>query len=157
MTKTPSSSFDILASLSPASSGAPRLNGADSRVSGIISLREVSKTYDLGEVRVEALKGLSLEITGGQFVAIMGASGSGKSTMLNILGCLDRPSSGVYLLDGVDVSTFGIEGKRAGRGSRTVLPEGNELPAPSPDFCGGTAELPRFAASPGGIRHLLPV
>ncbi|PYV93733.1 MAG: macrolide ABC transporter ATP-binding protein [Acidobacteria bacterium] len=106
MTKTPSSSFDILASLSPASSGAPRLNGADSRVSGIISLREVSKTYDLGEVRVEALKGLSLEITGGQFVAIMGASGSGKSTMLNILGCLDRPSSGVYLLDGVDVSTF---------------------------------------------------
>src|SRR5205809_8064766 len=105
MTKTPSSSFDILASLSPASSGAPRLNGADSRVSGIISLREVSKTYDLGDVRVEARKGLSLELTGGQFVAIIGPSRSGKSIILNILGCLDRPSSACYLLDAVDAST----------------------------------------------------
>jgi putative ABC transport system ATP-binding protein len=73
---------------------------------GVISLREVQKVYDLGEVRVEALKGVSLEIGRGEFVAIMGASGSGKSTMLNILGCLDRPSRGVYLLDGIDVSTF---------------------------------------------------
>src|SRR5262245_1981251 len=72
----------------------------------VISLREVQKVYDLGEVRVEALKGVSLEIGRGEFVAIMGASGSGKSTMLNILGCLDRPSRGVYLLDGIDVSTF---------------------------------------------------
>jgi putative ABC transport system ATP-binding protein len=73
---------------------------------GVISLREVQKVYDLGEVRVEALKGVSLEIGRGEFVAIMGASGSGKSTMLNILGCLDRPSGGAYLLDGIDVSTF---------------------------------------------------
>ena len=72
----------------------------------VISLREVQKFYDLGAVRVEALKGVSLEIARGEFVAIMGASGSGKSTMLNILGCLDRPSRGVYLLDGIDVSTF---------------------------------------------------
>jgi putative ABC transport system ATP-binding protein len=72
----------------------------------VISLRGVHKIYDLGEVRVEALKSVSLEITRGEFVAIMGASGSGKSTMLNILGCLDRPTEGVYLLDGIDVSTF---------------------------------------------------
>ena len=64
------------------------------------------KIYDTGEVRVEAMRGISLEIPKGQLIAIMGASGSGKSTMLNILGCLDRPTRGVYLLDGVDVSTF---------------------------------------------------
>ena len=64
------------------------------------------KIYDTGEVRVEAMRGISLEIPKGQLIAIMGASGSGKSTMLNILGCLDRPTRGVYLLDGIDVSTF---------------------------------------------------
>jgi putative ABC transport system ATP-binding protein len=109
MAKTPGSSFDTLTSLSPGSSEPEQtLSGADSRVGSkaIISLREVRKIYDLGEVRVEALKGVSLEIARGQFVAIMGASGSGKSTMLNILGCLDRPTSGAYLLDGIDVSTF---------------------------------------------------
>ena len=72
----------------------------------VISLRDVWKIYDLGEVRVEALKGVSLEMTRGEFVAIMGASGSGKSTMLNILGCLDRPTQGIYQLDQIDVSTF---------------------------------------------------
>jgi putative ABC transport system ATP-binding protein len=64
------------------------------------------RTYETGDVRVEALKDVSLQIPSGQFVAIMGASGSGKSTLLNILGCLDRPTRGVYLLDGIDVSTF---------------------------------------------------
>ncbi len=72
----------------------------------VISLQDVTKVYDTGEIWVEALKGVSLAVPRGQFVAVMGASGSGKSTMLNILGCLDRPSSGVYLLDGVEVSTF---------------------------------------------------
>ena len=74
--------------------------------SPVISLHDIRRVYDLGEVQVQALKGVSLEIPQGQFVALMGTSGSGKSTMLNILGCLDRPTSGVYRLDGVDVSTF---------------------------------------------------
>ena len=72
----------------------------------VIVLQNVWKIYDTGEIRVEALRGVSLGISGGEFVAIMGASGSGKSTMLNILGCLDHPTRGAYLLDDVDVSTF---------------------------------------------------
>jgi putative ABC transport system ATP-binding protein len=64
----------------------------------------VHKYYDLGETRVHALCGVSVEIQRGEFVAIMGASGSGKSTFMNMLGCLGRPSSGRYLLEGIDVS-----------------------------------------------------
>jgi len=69
-----------------------------------ISVLDVHKYYDLGQTRVHALRGITLEIAGGEFVAIMGASGSGKSTFMNILGCLDKPSSGTYCLDGIDVS-----------------------------------------------------
>jgi putative ABC transport system ATP-binding protein len=72
--------------------------------STVIRVEEVHKYYELGETRVHALRGVSLEIQRGDFVAIMGASGSGKSTFMNILGCLDRPSSGRYLLEGIDVS-----------------------------------------------------
>jgi putative ABC transport system ATP-binding protein len=70
----------------------------------VIRVEELHKYYELGETRVHALRGVSLTIQGGEFLAIMGASGSGKSTFMNILGCLDRPTSGTYLLEGIDVS-----------------------------------------------------
>src|SRR5262245_1034075 len=70
----------------------------------VIHLDDVHKTYHTGEVDVHAVRGVSLEIHQGELVALMGASGSGKSTMMNIIGCLDRPTQGNYLLDGTDVS-----------------------------------------------------
>jgi putative ABC transport system ATP-binding protein len=73
-------------------------------VDTIIAIEQLKKTYDLGEVKVEALRGIDVQIQRGEFVAIMGASGSGKSTLMNILGCLDRPTGGRYLLEGMDVS-----------------------------------------------------
>jgi putative ABC transport system ATP-binding protein len=72
----------------------------------IIEIRNLRKDYHVGEVTVHALRGVDLKITEGEFVAIMGASGSGKSTMLNILGCLDKPTAGDYLLDGINVSSM---------------------------------------------------
>src|SRR5271167_847880 len=70
----------------------------------VILAEELQKYYEMGETRVHALRGVSVQIQKGEFLAIMGASGSGKSTFMNILGCLDRPSSGKYLLEGIDVS-----------------------------------------------------
>jgi putative ABC transport system ATP-binding protein len=76
-------------------------------MSAVVQLEEIHKIYDSGEVPVHAVRGVTLDIAGGEFVAVMGASGSGKSTMMNLLGCLDRPTKGRYLLGGTDVSGLG--------------------------------------------------
>lgn len=71
---------------------------------GLIKLRDITKVYQLGDVEVHALRGVDLGIEDGEFVSIMGPSGSGKSTLMNIIGCLDQPTSGRYWLDETDVS-----------------------------------------------------
>lgn len=70
----------------------------------IIRLHDIRKTYDLGKMEIEVLKGISISIKKNEYVAIMGPSGSGKSTLMNILGCLDKASRGIYVLNGTDVS-----------------------------------------------------
>ena len=73
----------------------------------LIEVRDIVKIYDVGDIRVRALDGVTLTIGRSAFVAVMGPSGSGKSTFMNLLGCLDRPTSGTYFLDGQDVSSLG--------------------------------------------------
>src|SRR5690349_1455732 len=86
----------------------------------IVRLADVRKSYQMGSVTVEALRGISIDIARGDYVSIMGPSGCGKSTLLNVLGCLDRPSGGNYFLGGDDVSQLdddalsGIRGARLG-------------------------------------------
>ncbi|HVP69378.1 MAG TPA: ABC transporter ATP-binding protein [Anaeromyxobacteraceae bacterium] len=87
--------------------------------SPLIELRDVVKTYVMGDVEVHALRGVSLTVNQGEFTAIMGASGSGKSTLMNIVGCLDRPTSGGYVLEGEEVSRLSTE-KLAEVRNRTI-------------------------------------
>jgi putative ABC transport system ATP-binding protein len=75
----------------------------------LVELRDVTKTYEAGEVRVHALRSVSLDVEEGEAVAVMGASGSGKSTLMNLLGCLDHPSAGTYRLAGEEVGRLGRE------------------------------------------------
>jgi len=72
----------------------------------VIAVRDLTKTYDLGELEVQALRGVSLDVAAGEFLALTGPSGSGKSTFMHLLGCLDRPTGGHYFLNGNDVSTL---------------------------------------------------
>src|SRR5829696_673146 len=75
-------------------------------MTNLIEVQNLTKTYTMGDVEVQALRGITLTIAEGEMVAIMGPSGSGKSTLMNIIGCLDQPSDGAYLLDGVDVGSL---------------------------------------------------
>ena len=84
----------------------------------IVLLDDVRKTYQMGAITVEALRGVSLKILAGEYISIMGPSGCGKSTMLNLLGCLDRPTTGRYLLGTEDVSRMDDDSLSAIRGAR---------------------------------------
>ncbi len=86
--------------------------------SPIVHFENVRKTYQMGPVTVEALRGVSFEINAGEYISIMGPSGCGKSTLLNLLGCLDRPTSGSYRLGPEDVSQMNDDALSAVRGSR---------------------------------------
>src|SRR3954452_2369384 len=82
----------------------PEFELTERALDAVISVQDVHKYYDLGETKVHALRGVSLDIKRGEFVAIMGSSGSGKSTFMNMLGCLDKPTTGKYILNGTNVS-----------------------------------------------------
>jgi ABC-type lipoprotein export system ATPase subunit len=99
----------------------------------LLELKDIYKTYFLGDIDVPVLKGVSFTIEKGELVALMGASGSGKSTLMNILGCLDHPTSGQYLLDGHDISHLSADGRALLRNSRIgfVFQNFNLLPRTS--------------------------
>jgi putative ABC transport system ATP-binding protein len=102
-----------------AETGQANAAAAQQPATEIIRLSDLRKTYQTGEVAVHALCGVSLTIRRSEFVAIMGASGSGKSTMMNLIGCLDQPTSGSYHLDGQDVSQLSPD-ERADIRSRKI-------------------------------------
>src|SRR3954462_10410410 len=90
----------------------------------VVDVRDLTRTYQVGDVEVKALRGVSLQIAASDFVAVMGASGSGKSTFMNLIGCLDRPTAGTYLLAGRDVGGLSRDDLAPGGGPqiRFVFP-----------------------------------
>ena len=122
----------------------------------LIKLENIVKIYDLGAEKVHALRGINLEIEKGEYVAIMGPSGSGKSTLMNIIGCLDTPTSGRYFLNGVNVSELSdnelarIRNKEIGFVFQmfNLLPRADAL---------HNVELPLiYAGVPGDLRNISP-
>ena len=117
--------------MGPASRPPGRAWGSDAVA--LIEARDLTKTYVMGAQTVHALRGVSLTVEPGEFVAIMGASGSGKSTLMNILGCLDQPSTGVYMLAGEEVEIMGQDQLASIRNRRIgfVFQQFNLLPRTS--------------------------
>ena len=137
--------------VTPSLSQRERESSIDARP--VIELENIHKTYTMGDVQVHALRGASLTIREGEFVAIMGASGSGKSTTMNIIGCLDRPTKGTYILDGQDVSEMSKD-ERADIRSRKIgfVFQGFNLLSRTSAL--ENVELPMlYAGIPGAQRH----
>ncbi|HTQ79935.1 MAG TPA: ABC transporter ATP-binding protein [Thermoanaerobaculia bacterium] len=129
----------------------------------LLALEDVTKTYHMGDVDVHALRGVSLTVEEGEFVAVMGASGSGKSTIMNIIGCLDRPTSGRYLLAGEEVSKLDryALAKRRNRTLGFVFQSFNLLPRTSalenvelPLLYGGVPTRERHERARGALERV---